>query len=114
LEHTVILHPPGTVPRHRADTLFAVRSLKPPARIVEISDFALARGLVLQSDAVWFAPRYSVTEDVKHGVLLDLAIDGAGTEEPGGLFRNVGKPAVTAAEQLAQLLRADFGRLKED
>jgi LysR family pca operon transcriptional activator len=112
LEQTVILHPPGTVPRHRADTLVAARSLKPPARMVETSDLTLARGMALQSDAVWIAPRYAVLEDLRQGVLVDLKVDAAGTEEPVGLFRNVGKAAVPAAEQLALLLRAEFGALK--
>lgn len=114
LEHTVILHPPGTVPRHRADTLFASRSLRPPAWTIETSDFTLGRGLVRQSDAVWLAPRYAVKDDVDEGALVDLAIDASGAEEPLGLFRNIGKPASSASEQLAHLLRAQFVDLKDD
>lgn len=112
LAHTLILHPPGSVPRHRTDTLFAARSLSAPARAVETSDFTLARGWVEQSDAVWIAPRNAVVKDVDSGLLEFLPIDTAGTEEPIGLFRNVAKPAGAAAEQLAQLLRVDFGSLK--
>jgi LysR family pca operon transcriptional activator len=111
LAHTVILHPPGTVPRHRADTLFAARSLALPARIVETSDFTLARGMVLQSDAVWVAPRYAVEEDFAQGALVQLNVDMAGTDEPVGVFRKVGKTELSAVEQLARLLRDEFKTL---
>jgi LysR family pca operon transcriptional activator len=108
LAQTVVLHPPGTVPRDRADTLFAARSLTQPARIVETSDFTLARAMVLQSDAVWIAPRYAVEEDFAQGSLVQLSVDTAGTDEPVGIFRKVGKPGPSSVEQLAQLLREDF------
>lgn len=113
LEHTIILHPLGTVPRHRADSLFAARSLRPPARRIETSDFTLGRGLVRKSDAVWLAPRYAVKEDIDEGVLVDLAIDASGAEEPLGLFRSIGKPVTSASEQFAHLLRSEFGDLKD-
>ena len=108
LEHTLVVHPKGTVPRHRLDTLLASRALKPPARMVETSDFTLARGLVMESDAVWIAPRLSVMDDEKRGLLATLPIDATGTEEPVGLFRNAGKTTTPAAEELARLLRTYF------
>ncbi|SEK17348.1 MULTISPECIES: LysR substrate-binding domain-containing protein [unclassified Variovorax] len=111
LDQTVILHPPGTVPRQRADTLFAARALAAPARIVETSDFTLARAMVLRSDAVWIAPRYAVEEDFSQGSLVQLSVDAAGTDEPVGIFRKVGKPNLSSVEHLAQLLREDFKKL---
>lgn len=108
LEYTLVVHPKGTVPRHRLDTLLASRALKPPARMVETADFTLARGLVMDSDAVWIAPRFSVMDDVNRGLLATLPIDAAGTDEPVGLFRNVGKVSTSAAEELARLLRTYF------
>lgn len=108
LGHILVVHPMGTVPRHRLDTLLASRALKPAARIVETSDFTLARGLVMDSDAVWIAPRLSVMDDVERGLLATLPIDATGTDEPVGLFRNVGKAPSSAAEELSRLLRTYF------
>lgn len=108
IAHMLVVHPRGTVPRHRLDTLLASRALKPPARMVETSDFTLARGLVMDSDAVWIAPRLSVIDDVNCGLLATLPIDAAGSDEPVGLFRNVGQSPTLAAEELARLLRTYF------
>ena len=76
--------------------------------MVETADFTLARGLVMESDSVWIAPRFSVMDDVNRGLLVTLPIDAAGTDEPVGLFRNVGKASSSAAEELARMLRTYF------
>lgn len=114
LTQVVILHPPGTVPRQRADTLLAGRAMRPPARLIETSDFTLAKGLVRESDAVWITPRYAVREAVEGGTLAELPIDCTGAEEPIGLFRKIGRPETPVSDRLARMLRSEFGKVKDD
>lgn len=75
----------GTLIRQLADGFLAAHGLTPRAGLIETLDVALARALVLGSDAVWFTPLGAVQPDLARGdiVRLDLTIT---PEEPVGLM----------------------------
>ncbi|MFD1839088.1 LysR substrate-binding domain-containing protein [Paracidovorax cattleyae] len=100
-----VVYPEGTVPRHHTAGLFSDRGLAMPDALLETLDTALARSLVLASDAVWATPLGAVEDDLRAGRLARLRVDTGGTEEPIGVLRRRDAPVPAAAAALADLLR---------
>jgi len=103
-----VVYPEGTVPRHNTDNLLAAHGLSLPPRLTQTLDMAVARGLVLRSDAVWVTPVGAAQQDIADGRLQRLRIEAAGTEEPVGLLRRRDAVPGAPAEALAALLRSEM------
>ncbi|EJL86554.1 pca operon transcription factor PcaQ [Polaromonas sp. CF318] len=82
---TVILPTQGTAIRHTADGFFLSRGLALPARSIETLSVSIARGYTLRSDAVWVSPLGAVRPELDSGMLRQLPVSMAGTEELVGL-----------------------------
>lgn len=77
----------NTIPRHNTESFFRSHGLKLPSNCIETLDVALARQIVLQTEAVWFAPLGAVRNDDVDGVIATLELSTAGVEEPVGMLR---------------------------
>lgn len=101
----LIVAPPGTVPRHRAESLLQAHGLELPSHCTETMSVSIARQLVLQTDAVWFAPSGAVRDDLAAGALASLPVSTKGTEEPVGLLLRSDAALAPAAKDLLRVLR---------
>ncbi|QHJ00633.1 LysR family transcriptional regulator [Xylophilus rhododendri] len=105
IEYPWVVYPEGTVPRHHTESLLDARGLGLPTGLTQTLDMAVARGLVMRSDAVWATPAGAVQDDIAEGRLKAVLVDAAGTEEPVGLLRRRDVALPPVAETLAALLR---------
>jgi pca operon transcription factor PcaQ len=103
-DYPAIVLPPGTVPRHHAESFLRSRGLTLPADCLETLSVSLSREMVRQSNAIWFAPLGAVRADLQDGALARLAVPTDGTEEPVGLLhRSEGTIAEPAALMMGLL-----------
>jgi LysR family pca operon transcriptional activator len=111
--HPMLLPLAGTMIRQLADGYLAAHGLVPRAGLIETLDVALARALVLASDALWFTPLGAAQPDLQSGdmVRLDAVIT---PEEPVGLMLRTDTLASTALQawlaavrQVAEQKRAE-------
>lgn len=101
---TAILPTQGTAIRHTADSFLLTRGLGPLVRTVETLSVTGARNYTVRSDAVWFAPRGAVQQDLDSGLLAALPVSMAGTEELVGMsLRADMAPTVAQAEVIDAL-----------
>ncbi len=101
---TAILPTLGTAIRHTADSFLLTRGLGPLVRTVETLSVTGARNYTVRSDAVWFAPRGAVQQDLDSGLLAALPVSMAGTEELVGMsLRADMAPTVAQAEVIGAL-----------
>jgi len=101
---TAILPTQGTAIRHTADSFLLTRGLGPLVRTVETLSVTGARNYTVRSDAVWFAPRGAVQQDLDSGLLAALPVSMAGTEELVGMsLRADMAPTVAQAEVIGAL-----------
>ena len=107
LEYGWVVYPEGTVPRHNTESLVVANGLAMPEAVTQTLDMAVARGMVLRSDAVWVTPIGAVQNDLADGRLVRLRLESAGTEEAVGLLRRREGAVPPAAEALAALLRTE-------
>ena len=105
--HAWVVYPEGTVPRHNTESLVAAHGLAMPGSLTQTLDMAVARGMVLRSDAVWITPVGAVQQDLAEGRLQRLRVDSVGTEEPVGLLRRREGVVPPAADVLSALLRLE-------
>jgi LysR family pca operon transcriptional activator len=106
-----VISPTGTIPRHNAESYLRSRGFAIPANCTEMLSVSVARQIVRQSDAVWFAPAGAVRGDVMDGALTQLDVPTDGTEEPVGLLlRSEGSIGVLAKEFVGLLREKAIGR----
>ena len=105
MAHPLVVYSEGTIPRHHTESLLSGLGLHLPATHTQTLDLAVARALVLRSDAVWFTPAGAVRDELLSGVLVRLRVASAGTEEPVGLVLRSGVELSAAQRTLAALLR---------
>ncbi|MES2188006.1 MAG: LysR substrate-binding domain-containing protein [Pseudomonadota bacterium] len=106
LDYPLVVYGEGTIPRHHTERFFAALGLVLPPQALQTLDGALARQLVLRTDAVWITPLGAARADIDGGQLARLPIDTTGTGEPVGLLLRSDAAQSAAAEELALLLRA--------
>ncbi len=106
LRHPLVVYGQGTVPRHHTESFFASLGMALPAPTLQTQDVALARLVVLQSDAVWITPLGAARDDLVEKRMVRLRIDTAGTEEPVGLLLRTDAVPSAACDALAALLRS--------
>ncbi|CAL8481493.1 LysR family transcriptional regulator [Caballeronia sp. S22] len=70
-----VLHPPGSVLRHRIDMAFAELGLNPPQNVVNTNNFLAISSLLLQSDMLAVVPDEVARQYEHFGTLRRLAID---------------------------------------
>jgi DNA-binding transcriptional LysR family regulator len=105
MAHPLVVYSEGTIPRHHTESLLSGLGLRLPATHTQTLDLAVARALVLRSDAVWFTPAGAVRDELLSGALVRLRVATAGTEEPVGLVLRSGAELSAAQRTLAALLR---------
>jgi DNA-binding transcriptional LysR family regulator len=105
MAHPLVVYSEGTIPRHHTESLLSGLGLRLPATHTQTLDLAVARALVLRSDAVWFTPAGAVRDELLSGALVRLRVPTAGTEEPVGLLLRSGVELSAAQRTLAALLR---------
>jgi DNA-binding transcriptional LysR family regulator len=105
MTHPLVVYSEGTIPRHHTESLLSGLGLRLPATHTQTLDLAVARALVIRSDAVWFTPAGAVRDELLSGVLVRLRVATAGTEEPVGLVLRSGVELSVAQRTLAALLR---------
>lgn len=96
---------PGTVPRHRTESLLQAHGLELPSHCTETLSVSIARQIVLQTDAVWFSPSGTVRDDLAKRVLAPLSISTKGTEEPVGLLLRSDAALTPVARDFLRVLR---------
>lgn len=101
----LVVSPPGTVPRHNTENYLAARGLKLPGNCLETLSVSVARLVVLQSDAVWFASAGAVRDDISRGLLARLPLAFEGTEEPVGLLHRSDAALGPPVQALMKILR---------
>jgi LysR family transcriptional regulator, pca operon transcriptional activator len=87
LQHALVVSSKNTIPRHNTESFFRASGLRLPSNCVETLDVSLARQIILQTDAIWFAPLGAVRNDKLNGVISTLELSTAGVEEPVGMLR---------------------------
>jgi LysR family pca operon transcriptional activator len=105
MAHPLVVYSEGTIPRHHTESLLSGLGLRLPATHTQTLDLAVARALLLRSDAVWFTPAGAVRDELLSGMLVRLRVASAGTEEPVGLVLRSGVELSAAQRTLAALLR---------
>ncbi|MGE4124545.1 MAG: LysR substrate-binding domain-containing protein [Pusillimonas sp.] len=95
----------GTVPRHNTDNWLKARGLVLPENCLETLSVSVARLVVMQSDAVWFASAGAVRDDLSRGLLVALPLEFQGTEEPVGLLHRSDAVTSPALQALMKILR---------
>ena len=70
-----VLHPPGSVLRHRFDMMFSQIGLNPPQNVVNTNNFLAIASLLLQSDMLAVLPDEVTRQYQQYGVLKRLPIE---------------------------------------
>jgi DNA-binding transcriptional LysR family regulator len=70
-----VLHPPGSVLRHRFDMAFSQIGLNPPQNVVNTNNILAISGILLQSDMLAVMPSEVAQQYEEFGTLKRLAID---------------------------------------
>lgn len=96
---------PGTVPRHHTESLLQAHGLELRSHCTETLSVSIARQIVLQTDAVWFAPSGTVRDDLASGALASLPLTTKGTEEPVGLLQRSDAAMGDVAGDFIRVLR---------
>ena len=105
LDYPLVVPGAGTAPRHDAEGFFAAHGVALPPGRTETQSAALARSLVLVSDAVWITPLHPVRPDLDRGWLRRLDVPAPGSAEPVGLLFPSGAPPTELTAQLMDTLR---------
>ena len=105
LSFPLVVSASGTVPRHNTDNWFKARGRELPENCLETLSVSVARLVVMQSDAVWFASTGAVRDDVARGLLVALSLGFEGTEEPVGLLHRSDALTSPALQALMKILR---------
>ena len=105
LQHPLVIYGEGTIPRHHTESFLSGLGLRLPPHVTQTLDLSVARALLVRSDAVWFTPVGAARDDLSSGLLVRLAVDTAGTEEPVGLLLRSDAEPSPARQALIGLLR---------
>ena len=111
LHHPLVIYGEGTIPRHNTESFLSGLGLRLPLHVTQTLDLSVARALLVRSDAIWFTPLGAARDDLDRGLLVRLAIDTTGTEEPVGLLlRSDAEPSAARSELVTLLRQGSFDR----
>lgn len=102
-EWPLILPPPGAIIRPVVEQYFLTHGRELPRPWVETVSLALGRGLVRDSDAVWFISRGVVADEMASGAVVALDLGGLPLAGPVGLTLRSGQ---TVSDMLTVLMQA--------
>lgn len=105
VEFPLVVSARGTVPRHNTENYLKARGMVLPENCLETLSVSVARLVVMQSDAVWFASTGAVRDDISRGLLAALPLQFEGTEEPVGLLHRSDATQSPALQGLMKTLR---------
>lgn len=101
----LVLPPPGAIIRPVVEQYFLTHGRELPRPQVETVSLALGRGLVRDSDAVWFISRGVVADELATGAVVALDLGGLPLAGPVGLTLRSGQTVPDALTALMQALR---------
>lgn len=102
--YPLILPPGGAIIRPVVEQYFLSLGMPPPPAAVETVSLAVGRGIVRQSDAVWFISRGVVADELAAGVLEALDLGGLPMAGPVGLTLRAGQSPDATRQALMQAL----------
>jgi LysR family pca operon transcriptional activator len=103
--YPLVLPPHGTLVRQVADGFLQRHGIQLQAGWVETLETALARGLALEGDNLWFTPIGTVLPDLAAGTLRQLGVELTPMESIGLLLRSEG-PGSAGAHAFVAAVRA--------
>lgn len=105
LDYPLIVPAAGTAPRHDVEGFFAAHGIALPPGRTETQSAAVARALVLISNAVWITPQHTVQLDLDRHWLRRLNVPVPGNAEPVGILSPSGVLPSELTTQLMDALR---------
>lgn len=100
-----VLHPPGSVLRHRFDMMFSELGLGVPQNVVNTNDFLAITSLLLESDMLAVLPDEVARQYERYNVLRRLPIDLPCRMDGFGLVTRQAQLLAPAASIVLQALR---------
>jgi DNA-binding transcriptional LysR family regulator len=100
-----VLHPPGSVLRHRFDMMFAQIGLTPPQDVVNTGNFLAIASLLMHSDMIAVLPDEVAAQYEVNGVLKRLAIDLPCQMDAFGIITSQNQLLSPAAASVLETLR---------
>ncbi|MBN3853244.1 LysR family transcriptional regulator [Paraburkholderia sp. Ac-20340] len=105
LAYPLVIAGEHTAPRHHIEAFFESSGLPVPAGCVETQSASVARGVVMNSLAVWIVPQRVVQGDLDAGRLTALDVPVPRDVEQIGILRRSAGPFSGAVETFAEQLR---------
>ncbi|MGF6902506.1 DNA-binding transcriptional LysR family regulator [Paraburkholderia sp. GAS348] len=105
-----VLHPPGSVLRHRFDLMFSQIGLNPPQNVVNTNNFLAISSLLLQSDMLAVLPDEVARQYQQYGVLKQVPIDLPCKMDTFGIITRPVAPAFACGLHRARSLAGSRGR----
>lgn len=102
-EYPLVLPPAGAIIRPEVEQYFLSIGHEMPHAFAETVAYAVGRGLLTGSDAIWFISRGVVIDDLDRGTLVELPLPGVPMPGPVGLTQRAGG---TPSPELLELTRA--------
>jgi DNA-binding transcriptional LysR family regulator len=106
-----VLHPPGSVLRHRFDLMFSQIGLNPPQNVVNTNNFLAISSLLLQSDMLAVLPDEVARQYQQYGVLKRLPIDLPCRMDTFGIITRQSHLLSPAASVVLEALREAAGEV---
>ena len=106
-----VLHPPGSVLRHRFDLMFSQIGLNPPQNVVNTNNFLAISSLLLQSDMLAVLPNEVAGQYQQYGVLKRLPIDLPCRMDTFGIITRQSHLLSPAASVVLEALREAAGEV---
>jgi len=100
-----ILHPPGSVLRHRFDMMFAQIGLNPPQNVVNTGNFLAIVSLLMHGDMIAVLPDEVARQYEGNGVLKRLSIELPCKMDAFGIITNQGQLLSPAAASVLDTMR---------
>ncbi len=99
----LILPPAGAIIRPAVEHYFLSIGREIPRALAETVAYAVGRGLLARSDAIWFISRGVVGEELARGALAEIELPGVPMPGPVGLTQRGGD---TPSHELIEVMRA--------
>lgn len=99
----LILPPAGAIIRPAVEHYFLSIGQEPPHPFAETVAYAVGRGLLARSEAIWFISRGVVSEELAQGTLVEIELPGVPMPGPVGLTQRGGD---TPSPELVEVMRA--------
>ncbi|MGF6722817.1 DNA-binding transcriptional LysR family regulator [Paraburkholderia sp. GAS41] len=101
-----VLHPPGSVLRHRFDLMFSQIGLNPPQNVVNTNNFLAISSLLLHSDMLAVLPDEVARQYQQYGMLKRMPVDLPCRMDTFGIITRQSQLLSPAASMVLEALRS--------